>query len=171
MKGGGGSLCKSRSLKLPLLLDITLHQNFESLCPSTDCRPLIFRQILPKILSVTHIFSDTFMTNLKTLTGKKSLHTKQFPAALPLRIIPLNLYGKHWGWGRIPANSQNLLISLTRKIFLNKFTSSTIRRFIPSPSNSNLHLIILYKLHLYLQSLLLYHFFLTSVFICMHMSC
>ena len=77
-----------------------------------------------------------------------TFHTKQCPAGLPLRIIPLNLYGKHWGWGRIPANSQNLLISPTRKILLKKFTSTTIKSFVPSPSNSNLHLITLYKLHL-----------------------
>ena len=77
-----------------------------------------------------------------------TFHTKQCPAGLPLRIIPLNLYGKHWGWGRIAANSQNLLIFPTRKILLNKFTSSIIKSFVPCPSNSSLQLITLYKLYL-----------------------
>ena len=76
-----------------------------------------------------------------------TFHTQQCPAGLPLRIILLNLYDKYWGWGRISANSQHFLIFPTRKI-LNKFTSSTIKSFVPSPSNSNLHLITLYKLHL-----------------------
>ena len=109
---------------------------------------IIFREVLPKILSVAHIFSNTIMTNLKNLIGNEFLITKQCPVGLPLTIIPLNLYGEHWGWGRIPGNSQNLLIFLTRKILLNKFTSSTTKSFAPSPWNSNLHLIILCKLHL-----------------------
>ena len=154
--GGSGSPYKSISLKLPILLDITPHQNFDSPCPSTDCRPhiekkvslIIFRQILPKILSAAHIFSNTIMINLKNLIGNKSPNTKQCPAGLPLRIIPLNPYVKHWGWGRIPVNSQNLLIFPTRKILLNKFASFIIKSCVPSPSNGNLHLITLYKLHL-----------------------
>ena len=109
---------------------------------------IIFRQILPKIWSVVHIFSNTVTTYLKNFIGNESLNTKQCPAGLHLRITPLNFYGKHWGWRRIQANSKNLLISPTRKILLNKFTSSTIKSFVPSPSNSNLHLITLYKLHL-----------------------
>ena len=44
--------------------------------------------------------------------------------------------------------TKNLLISPTRKIPLNKFTSSFIKNGFPSPSNSNFHLITLYKLHL-----------------------
>ena len=34
---------------------------------------IIFRQILPKIFSVAHIFSNTIITNLKNLIGNKSL--------------------------------------------------------------------------------------------------
>ena len=88
-----------------------------------------------------HIFSSY------RFVAEGTFHTQQCPAGLPLRIILLNLYGKYWGWGRISANSQHFLVSPTRKI-LNKFTSSTIKSFVPSPSNSNLHLITLYKLHL-----------------------
>ena len=87
---------------------------------------------------MAHIFSKTIVTNLKYLIGNKSLNTKQCPAGLPLTIIPLNLYGKHWGLGRIPTNSQNLLVFPTSKILLNKFTSSIIKSFAPSPSNSSL---------------------------------
>ena len=64
--------------------------------------------------------------------------------------------------------TKNLLIYLTRKILVNKFTSSTIKSVIPSPSDTNFHLITLYKLHLQLQSLLLHQFFLTSGFMCAH---
>ena len=152
----GGAPCKSISLKLPLLLDVTPHQNFESPVAlliadhilEKKVSLIVFRQILPKLFSVAHIFSNKIMTNWRNLVGNKSLNIKQCPARLPLRILPLNHYGKHWGWGRIPANSQNLLISPTRKILLNKFTSSTIKSFVPSPSNSNLCLITLCNLHL-----------------------
>ena len=61
--------------------------------------------------------------------------------------------------GEYQPTAKNLLIFPTRKILLNKFTSSTIKTFTSFPSNSNLHLITLYKLHLQLQSLLLCLFF------------
>ena len=62
---------------------------------------IAFRQTLTKVLSVAYIFSNTTMTNLKKLTGNKSLNTKQYPARLSPRTIHLNLYGKPWGWGRL----------------------------------------------------------------------
>ena len=82
--------------------------------PSADHRPHIgkkvfliaFRQILPKILPAADSFSDTVITNLKNFIENKSLNTKQYPAGLSPRIIPLNPYGKPWGWGKIPANNQ-----------------------------------------------------------------
>ena len=43
--------------------------------------------------------------------------------------------------------TKHLLIFLTREI-LYKFTSSAIKSVIPSPTNSNFHLMTLYKLHL-----------------------
>ena len=132
-----------------------------SLFPSPDRIPhtakkkvalIAFRQILPKILSKAYIFSNIILSNLKKLIGNKSLNTKkQCPAGLSSRIIPLNLYGKPCGWGRISANSQkfiNFPHFSNLIILLNKFTSSTIKSFIPSPSNSSFHLITLYKLHL-----------------------
>ena len=64
------------------------------------------RQILAKILPAAYIFSNTIMTNLKKLIGNERLNTKQCPAGLSPKIIPLKLYGKPWGWGRVPANSQ-----------------------------------------------------------------
>ena len=65
----------------------------------------------------------------------------------------------HGDGGESHPTTKNLLIFPTRKIPLNKFTSSTTKIVIPSPSNSNFHLINLCKLHLWLQPLLLYHFF------------
>ena len=91
------------------------------------------------------------MTNLEKLVRSKSLNTKQCPAGLPSRIIPLNLYGKPCGWGRISANSQKFINFPNFSnliILLNKFISSTIKSCIPSPSNSNFHFITLYKLNL-----------------------
>ena len=41
-------------------------------------------------------------------------------------IVPLNIYGKPWEWGRISPKSKNLLICLTRAIALNKFASLEI---------------------------------------------
>ena len=57
----------------------------------------------------------------------------------------------------------NVLIYPTRKFPIMKFTSSTIKSVIPSPWNSNFHLVTLYKLHLWLYPWLLSHF-LTSIF-------
>ena len=109
----------SQSPFLPLITDHILEKKVFLIA---------FRQILPKILPAASIFSNTILTNLKKLIGNKSLNTKQYPAALSPRIIPLNLYGKAWGGGKIPANSQ-------------KFTNFLLL-------NNPFHLITLYKLHL-----------------------
>ena len=65
-------------------VDITPHKNFDSLCPFTDedhilekkVSLIVFRQVLPKILSVAYIFSNPVMTNLKNLIGNKFVDTK-----------------------------------------------------------------------------------------------
>ena len=51
---------------------------------------------------------------------------------------------------------------LPEKFPLNNFTSSAIESVILSPSNSNFHLITLYRLHLQLQPLLLYQLILIN---------
>ena len=82
---------------------------------------IAFRQVLPKVLIVSYIFINTIMTNLKKFIGNKwnkFLNAKQCPALLSPRIIPLNFYGKLWGWRRIPANSQ-------------KFTTFPIQKYHP----------------------------------------
>ena len=66
--------------------------------------------------------------------------------------------GNPGDWEESQSAAKNLLISPTRKTPLNKFTSLAIKNVIPSPSNSNFHLITLQKLFLWLQLLLLYHF-------------
>ena len=43
--------------------------------------------------------------------------------------FPTNLYGKHWGRGKILPNSQYLLICPIRKIPLNRFKSFPIKKF------------------------------------------
>ena len=147
---GRGSPCKTRSLNFSLLLDITPSSPSSLITVHVLEKKeflIAFRQILPKILPAAYIFSNTIMINLKYFTGNKSLSKKQCPAELSPRIIPLNIYGKPWGWGRIPANSQKFSNFPTRKILLNKFTSSTVKSVIPSPSNSNFHLITPYKLY------------------------
>ena len=71
-------------------------KNVESPCSSPDHRThirkmvslLAFRQIFPKILSATYIFSYIIMAYLKNLVGSKSFNTKQCPAGLSPRIIP-----------------------------------------------------------------------------------
>ena len=66
--------------------------------------------------------------------------------------------------------AKHLLNFSTKKIFLDTFTSSAIKSVIPSPSNNNFHLMTPYKLHLQLQSLLLYHFFYVHV-LYTHVAC
>ena len=61
--------------------------------------------------------------------------------------------------------AKTLPISPTRKISLNKFTSSPINNVISSLSNSNIYVITLYKIHLQLQSFLLYHVFNFSLYV------
>ena len=109
-----GSPCNIKSLNFPVLLDITPNKKLSPPVPPLITDHILekkgisnsFRQTLPNILPVAYIFSNTIMTNLKKLIGNKSLNTKQYPAGLSHRIIPLNRYGKPWEWGRIPANSQ-----------------------------------------------------------------
>ena len=54
--------------------------------------------------------------------------------------------GDEGAGGSHPATK--FTISHTRKIPLNKFTSSPIKSVIPFPSNNNFYVITLYKLHL-----------------------
>ena len=119
IKGAGvgfvGSPCKAKSLNFFLLLGITPPKNWVPLFP--DHKPNIrkkvsviaFRQILSKILPKACIFSNTIITYLKKFIGTKSFNTKHWTAGLSPRIypiIPVNIYGKPWEWGRIPPNSQ-----------------------------------------------------------------
>ena len=65
--------------------------------PSPNRRPHIgkriylvaIRQILPTILLTGHIFSFAIMTHLKIFIGIKLFNTKQCPAGLFSRIIPI----------------------------------------------------------------------------------
>ena len=135
---------------------------------------IVFRQNLPRTLPAACIFSYTIMTYLKNFDGTKSLNAKQYPAVLTTWIIlqvspflspllwccfaaptrfelPHSTFLKNPGDGKKSyPRAKNLPISSTRKIPPNRFTSSTINSAIPSPSNSNFHVITLCTFHLYL---------------------
>ena len=132
---GTGSPWKNKSLNFPFLLNVTPSPPSLPWSQTTYWKkvsPTAFRKILPKILLVVYIFSNTIMTNLKKLIGNKSLNTKQCPAGLSPWIIPLNLYGKPWGWGKYQPTANNLLIFPSRKIL---FISSPYTSFICSCSH------------------------------------
>ena len=110
----GGVSLNTKSFELPPSVGYLPHQKIESQCPLiTDhilekkVSLIAFRQMLSKILPDTCILSDTIITYLKKLVGAKFPSTKQQdyqPELYP--IIPLNIYGKPWRWGRIPPNNQ-----------------------------------------------------------------
>ena len=82
-----GSPCKPKSFNFPLLLDITPTKKLSTLLEKKVSR-IAFKQVLPKILCATCIFSQEIMSYLKKLIGTVSLDTKHCPAGLPSRIIP-----------------------------------------------------------------------------------
>ena len=160
-----------KSLSFLLLLDITPNKKVESPCPSPDHRPHIakkvslraFRKILPNIFPVVYIFSYIIMIKVKKLIRTKSFDTKQYQVGLSSRIIPN--YPPNGDREEPQPTVKHLLVFPTKKIILNKPTSSTIKSAIPSSSNSNFHLVTLCQLHLQLQSLFLYHFFKFRVYV------
>ena len=134
----------------PFLLDITQPKKFNLSVPplitiGKKISLITFRQILPKSFACGIYFQYTIMTNLKKVIGTKSLHTKQCPAGLSLRTIlhyPSKAFWKTLRMGgKSKPSVKHLLIFVTRKVLLSKFTYSAIKRVIPSPSNSNFHLI------------------------------
>ena len=72
---------------------------------------------------------------------QNSIQQDYLPELYP--IIPINIYVKLFGWGRIPPNRQKFTHFPHQKIPLDKFTSFAIKDVIPYPSNSNFHLITL----------------------------
>ena len=85
---------------------------------------------------------------------------------VPLSSKPLwETLGMRWRVGESHPTAKNLLIFHTRRILLNKFTSSPIINVIPSLSNSNFEGITLRKFHQQLQLFLLYHFFNISLYV------
>ena len=95
---------------------------------------ITFRQILPKSFACDIYFQYTIMTNLKKVIGTKSLHTKQCPAGLSLRTIlhyPSKAFWKTLRMGgKSKPSVKHLLIFVTRKVLLSKFTYSAIKRVI-----------------------------------------
>ena len=103
------------------------------------------------------IFSYTVMAYLKKLIGIKSLNTKQCLAGLSPRCC-FESY----------QTAKTLLIFWTRQVPFNRFTSSSIKSVIPSPSNSNFHVITLCKLQFVAAVIPAVSFFLTSGFMYTH---
>ena len=118
----------------------------------------------------------------KSSIKTKSLNTKLCPAGLSPRIIcqaspfmskmskkllhplvvdcspfPWTFIGNPGDGEKSYAAAKNLLIFPIRKIPLNRFKSFAVKSFISSPSNSNFQIIIVFNLHLQLQSFPLYH--------------
>ena len=153
MGGVGVAHCKPKSLNFPLLLDITPIKKLCSPVPllikdhilERKVSLITFRQILQKILPAACIFSYTVIIYLENLVRIKPFNTKQFqqdylPELYP--IIPLNLYGKPWGWKIIPPNSQKFThFPPEKSVLINlHFPLSKVSLF--PPSNSSFHLII-----------------------------
>ena len=114
------SSCNPKSLNFSLLPDITPTKKLVSPVPPliTDhilgkkkVSIIAFRQILPRIFPATCIFSYAIKRFFKKLIGTLSLNTKQWTVGLLPRIIPhhpLEIYGKPWGCGKSPPNSENV---------------------------------------------------------------
>ena len=111
-----------------------------------------------RIISQNYILAIFFLTKNVPSFDVALLH----PPGVDCPPYPWTFMRNPWDGGESYPTANNLLISPTKKISLIRFTSSAIKSDIPSPSNSHFHVITLYKLHLWLQSLLLYLFFLTS---------
>ena len=92
---------------------------------------------------------------MKKLVGTKYLNTKQYSAGLSSRIRPHHL-PKHL-WEDLEPRIYSFPSSENPSL-LNFFLPLPKVSFL-LPSNSNFHLITIYKLYIWLQSLLLYHFF------------
>ena len=92
------------------------------------------------------------MINLKKLIENKSLNTKLCPAGLSPRTIPLNLYGKPWGWGKYQQTAKSLLIFPSRKIF---FISSLYTTLICTCSHCCCIIFPRFRLYMYAQVMLI----------------
>ena len=147
---------KSLPSKLYPSVRYHLNQKIESPRPSPDHKRHIGEKGISNFTkNFACIFiTYTIITYLKKLDGTKSLNTKQCPVGLSPTIIPqvspflpkvspplmllccthrvwtgplpLNLHGKPLGRGNPYPTSKNVLIFPTRKIPLNRFTSSVV---------------------------------------------
>ena len=82
------------------------------------------------------------------LSSNQKCHKIVAPTRCGLLPLPLILYGKPWGCGKILSNSQTFTHLPHWKNPLNKFKSFAVKSFISSPWNSNFQVIILCNLHL-----------------------
>ena len=81
------------------------------------------------------------------LHSYQKCHKIVAPTRCGLFPLPVNIYGKPWGCGKILPNSQKFTHFPHQKIPLNRFKSFNVKSFICSPSNSNFQVIILCNLH------------------------
>ena len=112
----GESPCKRTGLTFRLLLNITHLQKIESTCPLiTD--HILEKKVLDKFyqkFSIRHTFSVIqswiFWKNLLELNSliQNSVQQDYLPEFYP--IVPINIHGKPWRWGRIPPNIQKMYL-------------------------------------------------------------
>ena len=119
--------------------------------------PVVFRQILPKILPMVHIFSFIITTYLKKFIGIKTLGAKQYPAELSLWSIPtiFPILPKMFHLLSFCLLSHHVWIALPfpKTYYLGKPCRWENPASFPAPKkspspNSNFHIITQYKLHL-----------------------
>ena len=132
---------------------IAFRQVFKEILPAT-CNQLrnydLFEKAWLKLSpliqsSSSRIISQNHAPGISLLTKnvKKLLHAPDVDCPLPL-----NLYGKPWGWTKSYPREKHLLISPIRKTPFNRFKSFAIKSLILYPSNSNFQVITLCNLHL-----------------------
>ena len=142
-------------MNFPLLLDITATKKLGPSVPPmiTDhildkkVSVITFRQILPKVLLVAYIFSNTI-----TMIWRSSLEINPLiQSSIQQDYLPELSPEPLWEslrWGRILASSQKFTHFPQQKNSPGKSTTSAMKKANHSPSNSSFHLITLYKFHL-----------------------
>ena len=160
-----GVSLQAQNYELSLSVGYRPYQKSGPVCLSPDSRPHIGKKVISNCkFCQEHAFPVTqswlIMSNMilsHYCNPVISLLTKNAPSfdvallhppGVDCPPFPWTLMGSPGDGGKSYPTAKNLLILCTRKIPLNRFTSSLIKSVILSPSNSNLHVITLCKLHL-----------------------
>ena len=124
--GGGGSPCKSKSLNFPLLLDknityweiphisnsfqIRFNKILPAACIQLDCYDLFEKAELKLSPLIQNTVQQDYLPEsyASHLPSYQKCHKIVAPTRCGLFPVPLNLYGKPWGWGKILLNIQKV---------------------------------------------------------------